>query len=164
MKIFSDGSGYKGKIGAAAVMLSTQESLQYYLGSIRWHMVFEAELVGILLALQLAAKYHNTKTLLIALDNQVAIWVLANNRPQPGQYILSAILTTIRTLQNKRRSLRIHLAWVPGHENIASNELADDLAKKAAEGQHSLCYHCRHCFNADSQPLLPHLRLTERPL
>jgi ribonuclease HI len=136
-KIFSDGSGYKGKIGAAAVTLSTQDSLQYHLGSIRRHTVFEAELVGILLALQLAAKYRNTKTLLIALDNQAAIRALTNNRPQPGQHILSAILTSIRTLQNKRRSLRIHLAWVPGHANILGNELADDLAKKAAEGQRS---------------------------
>jgi ribonuclease HI len=84
--------------------------------------------------LKLAAKHYNTKTLLIALDNQVAIRVLINNRPQPSQHILLTIISTICALQNKRRSLRIHLAWVPGHENVAGNELANALAKEVAEG------------------------------
>ena len=57
IKIFSDGSGFKEKIGAAAIRPDTQDVLYYQLGSSRWHTVFEAELVGILLALKLIDKY-----------------------------------------------------------------------------------------------------------
>ncbi|KIJ52972.1 hypothetical protein M422DRAFT_81035, partial [Sphaerobolus stellatus SS14] len=30
--------------------------------------------------------------------------------------------------------LKLHLEWVPGHEDVEGNELADDEAKKAAGG------------------------------
>jgi hypothetical protein len=105
IKIFTDGSSYKGKIGAVAIIPHTQDIFQDHLGSIRRCMVFKAELVGILLALKSADKFQNSKTFLIALDNQVAIQVLNNNKPQPGQHILNAILNTIHALQSKRRTI-----------------------------------------------------------
>ncbi|KAF8582192.1 hypothetical protein K439DRAFT_1268140, partial [Ramaria rubella] len=73
LQIFTDGSGYKGHIGAAAVALHKDEHLQYCLSRETKHTVFEGELVGILLALQMIDKSPTAKTVLIALDNQSAI-------------------------------------------------------------------------------------------
>jgi hypothetical protein len=69
IQIYSDRSGFKGKVGIVAIIPAMQDVLQFQLGSTRWHTVFEAELVGILLALKLIDKYHRGKTVLIALDN-----------------------------------------------------------------------------------------------
>jgi ribonuclease HI len=137
IKMYSDGSGFKGMIEAAAIRPNTCDILQFQLGTERWHTVFEAELVGVLLALKILDKSCVGKTVLIALDNQAAILALANNCSQPGQHILNSILNAIKALQNKRRTLRIHLAWVPGHEGIEGNKLADKHAKEVAEGAQS---------------------------
>lgn len=51
--IYSNRSGYRGNIGAAAVMYQNgreTHKLQYYLGSTKEHTVYEGELVGLLLA------------------------------------------------------------------------------------------------------------------
>jgi ribonuclease HI len=40
-------------------------------------------------------------------------------------------------LQSKRRTIWVHLAWVPGHENIAGNKMVDKHVKEAAERQWS---------------------------
>ena len=51
-QIYSGGSGFKGTVGAAAVIPETGQKLQFRLGKISHHMVFKGELVGILLVLQ----------------------------------------------------------------------------------------------------------------
>jgi hypothetical protein len=56
IKVYSDGSAQEGKVGAAAVLYcpgKETRSLHYHLGSVEHHIVFEAELVGLLLGLQL---------------------------------------------------------------------------------------------------------------
>jgi ribonuclease HI len=105
IKIFSDGSGLKGKIGTAAIWPDTKDVLHFQLGSSRRHTVFEAELLGVLLALKLLDKYQTGKTVLIALDNQAAIQALTNNCSQPGQHILNTILNTIKALLNRQGAI-----------------------------------------------------------
>ena len=55
VQVFCDGSGLNGGVGAAAVVMMPPEGphLQYLLGKDTAHMVFESELVGLLLVLQL---------------------------------------------------------------------------------------------------------------
>ncbi|KAF8579719.1 hypothetical protein K439DRAFT_1297116, partial [Ramaria rubella] len=53
LQIYTDDSGYKGHIGTLAVDLNSDEHLQYHLGKEARHTVFEGELVGVLLTLQL---------------------------------------------------------------------------------------------------------------
>lgn len=43
--------------------------------------------------------------------------------------------TSLARLRSSRRSLRIHLHWVPGHEGIEGGERADEEAKRAAQGE-----------------------------
>ncbi|KAE9407131.1 hypothetical protein BT96DRAFT_750408, partial [Gymnopus androsaceus JB14] len=52
-----DGSGYKGGVGAAAVLYRDGEEIEtvrFRLGSDDDHEVFEAEIVGLILSLHLA--------------------------------------------------------------------------------------------------------------
>jgi len=56
IQVFLDGSGIDGQVGAAVVLYSQGQDmrvLRYHLGALLKHMVFEAEAVGVLLALHL---------------------------------------------------------------------------------------------------------------
>ena len=119
---------------SAAVAPASGKSLRYKLGKDSRHAVFEGELVGILLALHLIGNQREGKTAMIALDNQAAITALRNNKPQPSHHLLDLIHKAILDLKCKCQQLHIHLKWVPGHEDIAGNELADKNVKLAAEG------------------------------
>ena len=55
-KIYSDGSGYEGGIGASVVLYKGEnvvKVLRHYLGSDKCHTVYEAEGVGVAMGLHL---------------------------------------------------------------------------------------------------------------
>ena len=81
IQIFSDGSGSKGNIGAAAVTLQDGPALRHRLGKDSKHTVFEGEIIGVILALSILETHSAA---LIALDNQAVIQALQNNRSQPA--------------------------------------------------------------------------------
>ncbi len=61
VKIYSDGSAFKGKVGAAAVLTCPghpHKILHYHLGLETEHTVHEAELIGTVLALHLICHTH----------------------------------------------------------------------------------------------------------
>ena len=83
IKVYSDGSAHQGKVRAAAVLLrpgNLNRVLRYHLGPEEEHMVPEAELIGILLAMQLikTEKKRNIPTT-IGVDNQAALEVYQTN-------------------------------------------------------------------------------------
>jgi ribonuclease HI len=137
IKIFTDGSGYEGKIASAAVLYGKNnepkeaDSIRFQLGSIKKHTVFEAEIVGVVLALHTIKVLRDEKRILIALDNQATIRALTNNCRQPGQYLLDEVHKMIGKLGKK---IKIHLEWAPGHHDLEGNEAADAEAKRAASG------------------------------
>ena len=52
IKVYSDGSAQDSKVGSAVVLIcpgKEMRKLHFHLGSVNLHMVFEAELVGLLL-------------------------------------------------------------------------------------------------------------------
>ena len=56
MRVYSDGLGIDGQVGAAAVLFRWGKEprvLRYYLGTVADHMVYEVELIGLLLVLHL---------------------------------------------------------------------------------------------------------------
>ena len=93
VQVFSDGSGLDACIGTAAMVAHPHSGphLQFSLGKITAHTVFESELVGILLAIHLLRRYSCARTALIALDNRAAIAALNNRPSQSGQHIVNAI-------------------------------------------------------------------------
>ena len=82
-KIYTDGSCTDGKVGAAAVLYVDNRQvsmLRYHLGSAEEHTVFEAEMVGLILATHLLANSNeSTLPATILADNQAAIQ--AGERP-----------------------------------------------------------------------------------
>ena len=100
--VFTDGSGINDLVGAVAIAYDNCHSwsLSYGLGPISQHTVFEGELVGVILALELLCLVPaSTTTAMIALDNQAAIFAMANNARQLGQYLLNEIHSQLRALQ-----------------------------------------------------------------
>ncbi|KAG8871434.1 hypothetical protein FRB98_000778, partial [Tulasnella sp. 332] len=135
IKVFSDGSGLNSHIGTAAITTGlTNTTLCYYLGCDSAHTVFEAELVGILLALHIIAHSPpRTRSALIALGDQAAIEAVRDNSAQPRQQIIQEIQRMIAKLRHTRRLLQVHIEWVPGHKSVPGNELADSAAKEASQ-------------------------------
>ena len=65
MWVYSDGSGIEGRAGAAAVLFHDGQeirSLRYQLGPLTHHTMYEAEVVGVLLAAELIHKEHAVHT------------------------------------------------------------------------------------------------------
>ena len=106
VKIYTDGSVHNGKVGAAVVMFKDGKSIgrfQYHLGKDSKHTVFEAELVGVFLGLQLIKDKHaNNITYTIRVNNQVAIKSLTLKMDKPGNYLAVEILDTASKLQRSK--------------------------------------------------------------
>lgn len=145
IKIYTDGSGHDGGIGAAAVLyhgFKQAEVARKYLGKEDEHTVFEAECTGQLLALQLLKKKvkaiklgQRTAKATIAVDNQESLRCHTRREQQPGTYIIEAVHKAHTDIMTKHPNLRITYRWVPGHEDIPGSDRADEEAKRAAEGR-----------------------------
>lgn len=142
--VYTDGSGYQGNIGAAAFSTGKDNQpreRQFHLGSDTHHTVFEGEVVGVILALDIILAEPRLRSATILLDNQAAIIALQRRRPQPGQYLIHLFHSQLQRLLKRRRTFQLQLVWVPGHMGIEGNEMADSLAKDASTGTTTLL-HC----------------------
>ena len=80
IKVYSDGSAQGGKVGAAAVLIQqgkAPRTLHYHLGTTEHHMVFEAELVGLILGLHLIKTVKTRTSYVLGADNQAALAAVA---------------------------------------------------------------------------------------
>ncbi|SJL09301.1 uncharacterized protein ARMOST_12678 [Armillaria ostoyae] len=142
--IYSDGSGFKAKIGAAAWMQPLESTPNrevqrlLHLGPDTHHTVFEAELVGALLAIDIIKSTPCLTKATILLDSQAAILALQSGKTKSGRYLVEEFHNQVRKLQASRKTLRIRIQWVPGHVSIDGNESADSAAKEAALGTSTL--------------------------
>ena len=111
VSVYCNGSGFEGGIGAAAVLFINQEEqcvLKYHLGTKVQHMVYKAEIVGLILALHLlAALTHRlTAHIIIDSDSQATIKSLLNQCPHPAHYLLEHIHKTVKMLHENQYTLR----------------------------------------------------------
>ncbi|KAF5388427.1 hypothetical protein D9615_000843 [Tricholomella constricta] len=140
VKIYTDGSGYKGHAGAAAIMLIDGEPstmLQYYLGPLSRNTTFEAEAVGVSLGLQLLTEATLPRDTTVALDNQGVIQSTEIYRQRQSHYHFDAIHEQARRLARKERNrpnFKMKITWISGHSGAEGNELVDAAAKDAAQG------------------------------
>ena len=106
IKVYSDSSAIEGKVGTAALLTCedcTQRILHYHLGPEGEHTVHEAELIGILLAIQLVKTEHTVNTpIAIGVDNQVALAVFTSDLKSPAHNIAREILCQATFLQKHK--------------------------------------------------------------
>ncbi|KAJ6614991.1 ribonuclease H-like domain-containing protein, partial [Mycena sp. CBHHK59/15] len=133
--VYTEGSGFEGGVGAAAVAWNGNGEGTHrtkHLGAEHEHTVFESEVVGAILALDIIKGTPRLTEVDIFTDCQPAIIALASPHPQPGQYLLALFHTHHRRLLRARPALKVRIHWVPAHVGIAGNEAADARAKEAA--------------------------------
>ena len=100
-------------------------------------------LLGELIAIKLAVKHIQTNTtgndlrnviekLHIFSDSQCAIGHLRLGwEPKSHKATIQEVQTDIKNLE--QAGVKVEISWTPGHSDIKGNELADKLAKEAAE-------------------------------
>ncbi|KAG2755647.1 hypothetical protein P692DRAFT_201681058, partial [Suillus brevipes Sb2] len=97
--------------------------------------VYEAELVGIILAVQLLKEMGGRRgTISLSINNQAAIRVTEVFRSQPGHYLMDHFHEDPRLLIPEHDERRLKVRWTPGHVGIPGNEEADTHVKRAARG------------------------------
>lgn len=138
---YTDGSGEGDQVGAAAVtgyggVCRVERAL---LGALTRHTVFEGELFGVLLALRMVLTLPKVLDVAICLDNQSAIVRAHSPRAKSGQLITAAIHDALETIRKDRPGFTLQLVWVPGHDDVEGNELADLHAKQASSGVDTAC-------------------------
>ena len=134
VKVFTDGSGMEGKIGAAAVLYrngNLKTKLRHQLGTQRQHTVYEGEGIGIVLGARLISNEWNIWLANFYIDNRASITATQLTKPNPGHYIFDALHKSITSIWRKHTGIKITVKWVPGHKGVEGNEQADEEAKKA---------------------------------
>jgi ribonuclease HI len=141
VRVFTDGSGVDDGVGASAVLCrqgKPNRTLHYYLGTGSQHTVYESEIVGMILGMELV----RTETLyvgrvILGVDNQAAIQATQLTKPVAGHYLVDIFHKRVSRALERHEDLRLVVQWVPGHEGIDGNEIADVEAKRAARGKTS---------------------------
>lgn len=145
IRVYADGSGLDGHIGAAAAIFIRGKDtkwLLYHLGTDREHIVYEGEAVGVLLGLHLLDDLSSNELeheIVIAVDNQAILLSFAKRKADSGQHLVDEIIRLAEKLKKKAASkdFQLTLRWVPGHMDVQGNETVDELAKRAAHGESS---------------------------
>ena len=129
---WSDGSRLdNGKCGAGIAWQEPEGAWKgrgFPLG--KGYKIFDAELLGVVQALQVAWKKGGQRPITVLLDSQAAIARLQHTRPGPGQALATQAHAIAEKLQAQDRQPTIQ--WVPGHAGVEGNERADQAAKQAA--------------------------------
>lgn len=150
IKIFTDGSGYEGKVGAAAVMYrkgmeEPEKILRFHLGSIKQHTTFEGETVGSILAawmLQGRPEVGKAKVTTYS-DSQAFIKATGARNSGPGQYLVLEYMRLTENMNDGTNGLhtagtaKFALRWIAAHKGVTGNERVDEEAKRAAQGESS---------------------------
>jgi ribonuclease HI len=138
--VYTDGSGFEGHIGAAAVNIDDGDTVisdRRHLGTESQSTVYAAELSGIEMALDRAIRDNKDKPtptkareVILFSDSQAAIQAVMNPQRPSGQYVLRLLYSHVRTLRSQ--STFVTLRWIPAHVGVPGNEAADGNAKCAA--------------------------------
>ncbi|KAG2055598.1 hypothetical protein BDR06DRAFT_881962 [Suillus hirtellus] len=101
------------------------EEKRFYLGNDIEHIVYEAEVVEVILAVKLLKEVGGKDTMALGVNNQAAIRATNTFHSQLGHYLVNAF-------HNGRK---LTIRWTPGHKGITGNEATNIQAKKAVGGE-----------------------------
>ncbi|XP_020296545.1 uncharacterized protein LOC109861345 [Pseudomyrmex gracilis] len=120
---FTDGSGANGRFGAAIYCPGSNHRESFFLG--RLATVFQAEVLSILeCARLLLSKETKKRRINIYTESKAAIGALAKTTTES-----SVVWDCMQALNSLGERNSITLVWVPGHQGIQGNKMADSLAK-----------------------------------
>ncbi|TFK97204.1 hypothetical protein BDV98DRAFT_484396, partial [Pterulicium gracile] len=112
-----------------------------HLGRLTKYTTYDAEAVGVSLALDQIYRARDPGPTTICIDNQAVLLSLTRRESAIGQHIFDEIhaqvLKVFRKHQFARRGFRLELRWNTGHSGVEGNEAADTEAKKASRGETS---------------------------
>ncbi|PPQ85868.1 hypothetical protein CVT24_006388, partial [Panaeolus cyanescens] len=159
VKVYTDGSGQDGFVGAAASLYINDMSnpvatRHIHLGSIQQHSTYEAELVGILLAIWLliteAGYVLGRRPISIYTDNQSAINAITSSTRGPADYIKDefARLCT-KYFPITPHYHKVDIKWISAHSEVPRNEKIDYEAKQASLGLTSAKQHLPRLLRTD---------------
>jgi hypothetical protein len=127
IRIYSDGSGIEGMIGATAVLYqhtngnqTVKHVLHYCLGSETKHTVYEGEVVGEILAQQLLHSEIRGfgRHVSMYIDNQASIMATQSIKPMSGHYLLDILHDKASRSKKKHRNIQITARWIPSHKDV----------------------------------------------
>ena len=129
-RIYTDGLGFDGLAGAAAVLFRGQAAprvLRYQLGPLTEHTTFEAEALGVILGLHLLGSERQVTSITISTDSQAVLGALDTCKPKPGQQYIDEILRLAigAWCRSVPGDYSLELAWVKGHDGSKGNKRAD---------------------------------------
>ncbi|PPR05017.1 hypothetical protein CVT24_010210 [Panaeolus cyanescens] len=145
VKLFTDGSGQDGHVGAAASiylndMTNPATTRHLYMGTIDSHSTYEAELVGLLLAVWLliteAGHVLGRQPISVYTDNQSVLEALTSQSRGPAEYLKDEIARLCAKYfpNDSPFSHKISVNWISAHSDVTGNERIDFEAKQAAMG------------------------------
>jgi ribonuclease HI len=138
LRVYLDGSAIEGRVGTAAVLMQDREvkdKLRFYLGKDSEHMIYEGEIVGMILVVELLRRAGGEgASMVLGVDNQAVIRGTKLFNSQPGHYLMDIFHNDLRTLLSSDNGRKLVVRWTPGHINIPGNKKANESAKRVAKG------------------------------
>jgi ribonuclease HI len=104
-----------------------------HLGSETKYNVFTAELTALCLAAQMLQDSQEYLTCHIYVDSQAGVRAIDKPQRQSGQAVIKEFHDRVEEIMKERPTLQITIIWIPGHQDIAGNEQADEEAKRSAK-------------------------------
>jgi len=148
IRIYTDGSGYEGNVGAAAVMFrkgvkESEKTLRFHLGPLTKHTTFEGKAVGsILSAWMLQGQTEVGKLAATSYTNsQAFIKSTGARKAGSGQYLVREYLRLMEVMNDganipsPENTVKFTLKWVAAHKGVAGNERVDKEVKRVAQGE-----------------------------
>ncbi|GBM12398.1 hypothetical protein AVEN_160898-1 [Araneus ventricosus] len=129
LAIFTDGSGIDDKIGVAFVAYYHGVEIHTHMARLPdYYSVFQAEVLGIKMALDFCATIQHIKDIHIYSYSRAALQSLAD----PINHN-SIVQKTKKAFLKSREKLNIKIHWIKAHIGHQGNERADQLAKEATQ-------------------------------